>query len=70
MPIMTYGGFKRMTGFCKTKVPQDLSDKIESLKDNEEALKARGAAPYQGGPCNDMYQLTFLQPLCQLEILI
>ena len=42
MPIMTYGGFKRMTGFCKTKVPQDLSDKIESLKDNEEALKVRG----------------------------
>ena len=42
MPIMTYGGFKRMTGFCKTKVPQDLSDRIESLKDNEEALKAFG----------------------------
>jgi hypothetical protein len=20
MPIMTYGGFRRMTGFCKTKV--------------------------------------------------
>lgn len=42
MPIMTYGGFKRMTGFCKTRVPQDLADKIESLKDNEEALKAFG----------------------------
>lgn len=42
MPIMTYGGFKRMTGFCKTKVPQDLADKIESLKDEEEALKAFG----------------------------
>lgn len=41
MPIMTYGGFKRMTGFCKTRVPQDLADKVESLKDNEEALKVR-----------------------------
>lgn len=38
---MTYGGFKRMTGFCKTRVPQDLADKVESLKDNEEALKVR-----------------------------
>jgi methylenetetrahydrofolate reductase (NADPH) len=42
MPIMTYGGFKRMTGFCKTKVPKDLADKIESLKDDEEGLKAYG----------------------------
>ena len=42
MPIMTYGGFKRMTGFCKTKVPQELADKIESLKDDEEGLKVGG----------------------------
>mmetsp|Transcript_2169 Transcript_2169/g.5508 ORF Transcript_2169/g.5508 Transcript_2169/m.5508 type:complete len:592 (-) Transcript_2169:476-2251(-) len=42
MPVMTYGGFKRMTGFCKTKVPQDIADIIESNKDNEEAIKAYG----------------------------
>mmetsp|Transcript_20987 Transcript_20987/g.45966 ORF Transcript_20987/g.45966 Transcript_20987/m.45966 type:complete len:596 (-) Transcript_20987:433-2220(-) len=42
MPIMTYGGFKRMIGFCKTKVPQDIADKVESLKDDEEGLKAYG----------------------------
>lgn len=42
MPIMTYGGFKRMTGFCKTKVPQDLLDKVEELKEDEEGLKAFG----------------------------
>jgi len=42
MPIMTYGGFKRMTGFCKTKVPQELHDKVESLKDDEAGLKAFG----------------------------
>lgn len=39
MPIMTYGGFKRMTGFCKTRVPQAILDVLESNKDNEEATK-------------------------------
>lgn len=39
MPIMTYGGFKRMTAFCKTRVPAHISDTVELLKDNDEALK-------------------------------
>ena len=42
MPIMTYGGFKRMTGFCKTYVPQDVLDTLESVKDNDEAVKKFG----------------------------
>eukprot|EP00798_Chlamydomonas_sp_ICE-L_P019960 gene19960-26668_t len=42
MPIMTYGGFKRMTGFCKTFVPQEILDVVESNKDNEEGLKNYG----------------------------
>ncbi len=42
MPIMTYGGFKRMTTFCKTKVPQKISDALEGIKDNEEAVKQYG----------------------------
>ncbi|KAK9842943.1 hypothetical protein WJX74_004685 [Apatococcus lobatus] len=42
MPIMTYGGFKRMTTFCKTKVPKEVSDALESVKDNEEAVKQYG----------------------------
>ena len=42
MPIMTYGGFKRMTSFCKTAIPQDISDTLESIKDNDEAVKAFG----------------------------
>ncbi len=42
MPIMTYGGFKRMTGFCKTKVPKDISDALEKIKDNDEAVKKFG----------------------------
>lgn len=42
MPIMTYGGFKRMTTFCKTKVPKEVSDALEAVKDNEEAVKQYG----------------------------
>ena len=38
---MTYGGFKRMTGFCKTKVPKDVLDTLESIKDNDEAVKVQ-----------------------------
>lgn len=43
MPIMTYAGFKRMTGFCKTKVPAAIADKLESIKDDEEAVRVRRA---------------------------
>lgn len=42
MPIMTYNGFKRMTGFCKTKVPKDIADGVEARKDDDEGLKAYG----------------------------
>lgn len=42
MPIQTYGGFKRMTGFCKTRVPQSVLDTVEPIKDNDEAIKAYG----------------------------
>merc|ERR1712216_26045 len=42
MPIQSYGGFMRMTGFCKTKVPQEILDTLEPIKDNAEAVKAYG----------------------------
>ena len=42
MPIMTYGGFKRMTSFCKTAIPDDISAALEAIKDNDEAVKAYG----------------------------
>jgi len=42
MCINAYGGFKKMTKFCKTRVPQDLADKMESIKDDKEAVKAFG----------------------------
>lgn len=42
MPIMTYGGFKRMTSFCKTAIPAEISEQLEKIKDNDEAVKAYG----------------------------
>lgn len=42
MPIMSYGGFKRMTSFCKTYIPPEISSKLELVKDNDEAVKKFG----------------------------
>lgn len=42
MPLMTYGGFKRMTAFCKTRVPAHIAATVEALKDNDEAIKVGG----------------------------
>ena len=32
MPIQSYGGFKRMTSLCKTKVPQFIMNDLEPIK--------------------------------------
>ncbi|KAL2922405.1 Methylenetetrahydrofolate reductase 2 [Bienertia sinuspersici] len=42
MPINNYKGFVRMTGFCKTKIPQEITDALEPIKDNDEAVRAYG----------------------------
>jgi methylenetetrahydrofolate reductase (NADPH) len=42
MPILTYAGFERMTGFCKTYVPKEISDALEPIKGDEEKVKAYG----------------------------
>ncbi|CAG9467574.1 unnamed protein product [Pedinophyceae sp. YPF-701] len=42
MPIMAYGGFRRMTGFCKTKIPKDIDEKMESLKEDDAGVKQFG----------------------------
>ncbi|KAL8487177.1 hypothetical protein ACS0TY_023733 [Phlomoides rotata] len=42
MPINNYKGFIRMTGFCKTKIPTEIMEALEPIKDNEEAVKAYG----------------------------
>jgi methylenetetrahydrofolate reductase (NADPH) len=42
MCISTYGGFKRMTGFCKTRVPDQLRAEMELVKSDEVAVKELG----------------------------
>lgn len=42
MPLTGYNGFKKMTGFCKTYVPPEISAKVEELRDNDEALRQYG----------------------------
>jgi len=42
MPIQNYAGFKRMTGFCKTFIPQEILDKLEPLQNDDAAVKAYG----------------------------
>jgi len=42
MCINGYAGFKKMTGFCKTRVPKYLEEKMDSMKDDEVAVKAFG----------------------------
>lgn len=39
---MTYGGFHRMTNFCKTYVPQQILDDLEKIKDDDAAIKEYG----------------------------
>ncbi|PKA60296.1 Methylenetetrahydrofolate reductase 1 [Apostasia shenzhenica] len=42
MPINNYKGFIRMTGFCKTRIPAEITAALDPIKDNEEAVKAYG----------------------------
>lgn len=42
LPIQNYTGFKRMTGFCKTIVPQAILDAMEPIKDDDSAVKEFG----------------------------
>ena len=42
MCINAYGGFCKMTKFCKTRVPTELQEKMDSIKDDADAVKAYG----------------------------
>lgn len=42
MPIQNYNGFLRMTSFCKTAVPQEISDALEQCKHDDDAVKQYG----------------------------
>merc|ERR1719262_998973 len=42
MPVQSYGGFTRMTGLCKTKVPKEIQEKLDAVKDEDEKVKDVG----------------------------
>ena len=55
MCINAYGGFKRMTKFCKTRVPVALEEKMESIKDNDAAVKDFGVE-FGTAVCKDLME--------------
>jgi methylenetetrahydrofolate reductase (NADPH) len=42
MPIQSYNSFKRMTEYCNVAVPKSVVEKIEPVKDDDEAVKEIG----------------------------
>mmetsp|Transcript_21483 Transcript_21483/g.87675 ORF Transcript_21483/g.87675 Transcript_21483/m.87675 type:complete len:492 (-) Transcript_21483:54-1529(-) len=42
LPLMSYNGFQKMTGFCKTAVPPELSEALEQVKGDDAAVKDLG----------------------------
>lgn len=42
MPIQNYSSFTRMTTFCRTRVPDSVKAALESIKDDDEAVKTYG----------------------------
>lgn len=56
MCINAYAGFCKMTKFCKTRVPESLQAKMDSLKDDAEAVKAFGVE-YGIEMCNDLIKI-------------
>lgn len=42
MCVTSYGGFKRMASLCKTRIPDDVREMFESVKDDPVKVKAAG----------------------------
>merc|ERR1719421_375189 len=42
MPIQNYAGFKRMTGFCKTFIPKHITEALEPIQNDDQAVKEYG----------------------------
>jgi len=42
MPIQSYTSFKKMTTFCRTKVPEHIWQALAPMKDNDEEVKEFG----------------------------
>lgn len=54
MCLNAYGGFRKMTKFCKTRVPVDLDEGIEAVdKDDKDAMKNYGIE-YGAKMCSDL----------------
>lgn len=56
MCINVYGGFCKMTKFCKTRVPLALQAKMDSLKDDAAGIKAFGIE-YGIQMCKDLIEI-------------
>ena len=41
MPIMSYGGFKRMTDFCKTKIPASIQKELSEISVKKKTKKSK-----------------------------
>lgn len=42
MLVQSYPGFKRMVGFCKSRVPAAMAAELDAVKDDEAAVRAAG----------------------------
>merc|ERR1712098_604695 len=42
MVIQNYGGFNRMTAFCKSRVPESVREAMELAKEDDAAVKETG----------------------------
>ncbi|PRP86322.1 methylenetetrahydrofolate reductase [Planoprotostelium fungivorum] len=42
LPIQGYAGFQRMTSLCRTKIPREITDSLEPIKNDDEMVKEYG----------------------------
>jgi methylenetetrahydrofolate reductase (NADPH) len=60
MPIQSYTSFKKMTTFCRTKVPEHIWQSLQPMKDNDEEVKEFGVQL-----CKDMCET--LRERCNVQ---
>merc|ERR1712203_1255418 len=56
MCINNYGGFQKMTKFCRTRVPTSLSEKMSSLKDSEDKVVKEFGIDYTTKLCKSLLE--------------
>ena len=62
MCINAYAGFVKMTKFCKTRVPTELQEKMDSIKDDAAAVKEFGIE-YGTKVCKDLIDSGLIEVL-------